>query len=66
MLNSRQSAMLESRLVQGSAISTRQCTFAFSVRAVCASRTSSSKCRSLLSQKISGLVGSGRLFRTGH
>ena len=47
VLNSRQFAMLGSRLVLGPAIPTRQHTFAFSVRPVCASTRSSSKCRSL-------------------
>jgi len=63
VLNSLRSAMSEHRRVLGSAIPTRQHTFAVTVHVACVLKTSSSRCQSLPSQTISGLVGSVRPFR---
>eukprot|EP00959_Pyramimonas_sp_CCMP1952_P175564 3668719-Pyramimonas_sp.AAC.1 len=51
------------RCEQGSATLARQRTFAAIVLSVCAPKSSSSKCPSLPSRAISGLVGGARPFR---
>ena len=63
--NTLQSLMSERQRVLGSAIPTGQHTFASIAHLACVSMTSSSRCQSLPSPTIFGLVGSGLPCRPG-